>query len=127
VLASGKSIADAEKALNNEIEQVLKNGVTEAELEKAKNRFLTGKLEERETFNGKASALGQAVVVYGDANRVNTDLGKLQAVTAAEIKEVMNRYITGKKKVVIEYLPQAPKGPQPPAAPPPAQSPAKKP
>lgn len=127
VLASGKSIADAEKALNNEIEQVLKNGVTEGELEKAKNRFLTGKLEERETFNGKASALGQAVVVYGDPNRVNTDLAKLQAVTAAEIKEVMNRYITGKKKVVIEYLPQAAKGPQSPASPPPAQSPATKP
>jgi zinc protease len=106
ILASGKTIAQAENSLNKEIDDVLKNGVTEAELEKAKNRFLTGKLEERETVNGKASALGQAVLLYGDANRVNTDLGKLQAVTTAEIKEVMNRYITGKKKVVIEYLPE---------------------
>ena len=106
ILASGKTIAEAERSLNNEIEQVLKNGVTEAELEKAKSRFLTGKLQERETVNGKASALGQAVVVYGDATRVNTDLAKLQAVTTAEIKEVMNRYITGKKKVVVEYLPE---------------------
>ncbi len=106
ILATGKTIPEAEKSLNKEIDDVLKNGVTEAELEKAKNRFLTGKLEERETVNGKASALGQAVVVYGDANRVNTDLAKLQAVTTAQIKEVMNRYITGKKKVVIEYLPE---------------------
>lgn len=106
ILASGKTIADAERSLNNEIEQVLKNGVTEAELEKAKSRFLTGKLQERETVNGKASALGQAVVVYGDAKRVNTDLAKLQAVTTAEIKEVMNRYISGKKKVTVEYLPE---------------------
>jgi zinc protease len=107
VLASGKTIADAEKALNAEIEKVLKEGVTEAELDKAKSRFLTGKLLERETFNGKASALGQAVVVYGDADRVNTDLEKLQAVTAAQIKEAMNRYITGKKKVALEYLPES--------------------
>src|SRR5205085_7460640 len=106
VLASGKTIEEAEKSLNKEIDEVLKNGVTEAELEKAKSRFLTGKLQERETVNGKASALGQAVVVYGDANRVNSDLAKLQAVTTAEIKEVMNRYITGKKKVVVEYLPE---------------------
>jgi len=28
-------------------------------------------------------------------------------VTTGEIKEVMNRYITGKKKVVVEYLPEA--------------------
>jgi len=117
VLASGKPIADAEKSLNAEIEKVLKDGVTQAELDKAKNRFLTGKLMERETFNGKASALGQAVVVYGDATRVNTDLAKLQAVTVAQIKEVMNKYITGKKKVVLEYLPEAMKT-APPSPPP---------
>ena len=118
ILASGKTIADAEGSLNKEIEDVLKNGVTEEELQKAKNRFLTGKLEERETVNGKASALGQAIVMYGDASRVNTDLGKLQAVTTAQIKEVMNRYITGKKKVVVEYLPETMK---PGSVPPPSQ------
>ena len=120
ILASGKPIAEAEKSLNNEIEKIVKEGVTQAELDKAKNRFLTGKLLERETVNGKASALGQAVVVYGDATRVNTDLAKLQAVTADQIKEVMNKYITGKKKVVLEYLPESmkagpPRRPAPPA------------
>ena len=93
--------------------KVLREGVTEAELEKAKNRFLTGKLMERETNNGKASELGEAAVIYGDASRVNTDLAKLQAVTATEVQEALNRYISGKKKVVIEYLPEAmkPAGP----------------
>ena len=81
--------------------------MTQAELDKAKNRLLTSKLLERETNNGKASALGQSAVVYGDANRVNTDLAELQAVTAAQIKDVLNKYITGKKKVVIEFLPEA--------------------
>jgi zinc protease len=124
ILATGKTISEAERSLNNEIEQVLKNGVTDAELEKAKNRFLTNKLEERETVSGKASALGQAVVEYGDATRVNTDLAKLQAVTTAEIKEVMNRYITGKKKVVVEYLPETMK---PGFVPPPNEKTEKKP
>jgi zinc protease len=107
ILASGKSPADAEKSFNAQIDKVLQDGVTEAELAKAKNRFLTGKLLERETNNGKASALGEAAVSYGDPNRVNTDFSKLQAVTAAQIKEVLNRYLSGKKKVVIEYLPEA--------------------
>jgi zinc protease len=107
ILATGKSPEAAATALAAQIDKVLKEGVTEAELEKAKNRFLTGKLLERETNNGKASALGEAAVIYGDPNRVNTDLAKLQAVTPAEIKEVMNRYLAGKKKVVIEYLPEA--------------------
>jgi len=107
VLASGKSIEIGKKSLTDQIENVLKKGVTEAELAKAKNRLLTSKLLERETANGKANALGEAAVVYGDAARVNTDLAMMQAVTAAQIKEVLNKYITGKKKVVIEYLPES--------------------
>jgi zinc protease len=107
IVASGKSLPEAEKSLNDQIEKVLKNGVSEAELDKAKNRFLTGKLMERETNNGKASALGEAAVIYRDPNHINSDLAKYQAVTANQIKDVLNKYIAGKKKVLIEYLPEA--------------------
>jgi zinc protease len=107
ILASGKPVEIAKKSLTDQIDNVLKKGVTEAELAKAKNRFLTSKLMERETSNGKASALGEAAVVYGDATRVDTDLAMLQAVTVAQIKDVLNKYISGQKKVVIEYLPES--------------------
>jgi zinc protease len=107
ILASGKPIESVMKSLTDQIDNVLKQGVTEAELAKAKNRLLASKLLERETSNGKASALGEAAVIYGDAARVNTDLAMMQAVTTAQIKEVLNKYIAGKKKVVIEYLPES--------------------
>ena len=107
ILASGKKPADAEKALQDQLDKVLQDGVTQAELDKAKTRFLTGKLLERETNNGKASALGEAAVIYQDPDHVNTDLAEFQVVTTGQIKEVLNRYLSGKKKVVIEYLPEA--------------------
>jgi zinc protease len=107
ILASGKPVEIAKKSLTDQIDSVLKKGVTEAELAKAKNRLLASKLLERETSNGKANALGEAAVIYGDAARVNTDLAMVQAVTTAQIKEVLNKYIAGKKKVVIEYLPES--------------------
>ena len=105
IVASGKTLPQAEKSLNEQIEKVLKNGVTEAELDKAKNRFLTGKLMERETNDGKANALGEAVVMYHDPDHINTDLAKYQAVTAKQMKDVLNKYLSGKKRVLIEYLP----------------------
>jgi zinc protease len=107
VLATGKSVEEAEKSLAQQIDNVLKNGVTDAEVAKAKTRFLTGKLLGLETNNGKASALAEAAVVYGDANRVNTELAKLQAVTAKQVKDVLNKYLAGKKKVVIEFVPES--------------------
>jgi len=109
IVASGKSLPEAEKSLNDQIENISKNGVTEAELDKAKNRFLTGKLMERETNNGKASALGEAAVIYRDPNHINTDLARYQAVTTSEVKDVSNKYLAGKKKILIEYLPEAKK------------------
>ncbi|MGI8431549.1 MAG: M16 family metallopeptidase, partial [Chthoniobacterales bacterium] len=107
ILASGKKPDDAVKALDEQIDNVVKNGVTEAELAKAKNRFLTGKLLELETNNGKASALGEAAVIYGDPQHVNTGLARLQAVTAPQVQAALDRYLSGKKKVLIEYLPEA--------------------
>ena len=110
ILRSGKSPAAAERALQEQIDKLLKDGVSDAELEKARNRFLTGKLLELETNNGKASALGEAALIYDDPDHVNTGLARLQAVTAAQVKEAVARYIAGKKKVLIEYLPEAMKG-----------------
>jgi zinc protease len=106
ILASGKSLTEVEKALDKQMEDVLKNGVTEEELKKAKNQYLTGKFRELQTNNGKANALGEAAVLYGDAARVNSELAKVQAVTTGQIKAVLNKYISGKKRVVIEYMPE---------------------
>jgi len=114
IVASGQSLPEAEKSLNDQIERILKNGVTEAELDKAKNRFLTGKLMERETNNGKAGALGEAAVIYRDPNHINSDLARYQAVTASQIKDVLNKYMAGKKNVLIEYLPETKKEPPKP-------------
>lgn len=106
ILASGKSPAEALKSLHEQIDKFLKDGVPAPELEKAKNQFITGQLLARETNSGKASDLGEAAVIYGDPNRVNTDLATLQAVTAPQVRDVLRRYLAG-KKVTIEFLPEA--------------------
>ena len=91
----------------------MREGVTQPSWIRQRVVSLAGQLLQRETNNGKASELGEAAVIYGDASRVIYRPGKLQAVTATEVQEALNRYISGKKKVVIEYLPEAMK----PAAP----------
>jgi zinc protease len=83
--------------------------VSSAELDKAKNQLVTNELRQRETSNGKALALGSAAVLLGDPNRVNTDLSKLQAVTAADVQRVMKKYFTDANRLVIYYLPESAK------------------
>jgi len=109
VLATGKKPEDVERALLAEIKKVQDAPVTAAELDKAKNQLVTNELRQRETSNGKALALGSSAVLLGDPNRVNTDLAKLQAVTAADVQRVMKKYFTAANRLVIYYLPEAAK------------------
>ena len=109
IVAGGKKPEDAEKALLAEIKKMQDTPVSAAELDKAKNQLITSQLQQRETSEGKASALGEAAVLLGDPNRVNTDLARLQAVTAADVQRVMKTYLGDAKPVVITYLPEVAK------------------
>ena len=109
VLASGKKPEDVERSLLTEIQKIQDAPVSASELDKAKNQLVTNELRERETSNGKALALGSAAVLLGDPNRVNTDLARLQAVTAADVQRVMKKYFTVNNRLVIHYLPEAAK------------------
>ena len=60
-------------------------------------------LRERETNNGKGFALGQAIVLEGDAAEVNRSIDELLAVTPADIQRVMKKYVGAGKAVVINY------------------------
>jgi zinc protease len=110
ILSEGKKVEDVEKALLAEIAKLQATPVSPAELVKAKNQIITDQLRERETSNGRALALGEAAVLLGDPNRVNTSLTRLQAVTAADIQRVMKKYFTPANRLVLFYLPEAMKG-----------------
>ena len=109
VLSEGKKAEDAEKSLLAEVKKLQDTPVSAAELEKAKNQLITDQLRQRETSNGKALALGEAAVLLGDAARVNTDLSRLQAVTAADVQRVMKKYFSDANRLVLYYLPEASK------------------
>jgi zinc protease len=109
ILASEKKPTDAEKALLAELKRVQEEPVTQAELDKAKSQLLTNLIRERETNNGKADALGRAAVLMGDPKRVNTDVAKLQAVSAADVQRVMKKYFSDTNRVVITYQAEAAK------------------
>jgi zinc protease len=107
VLAAGKKPAEAETALLVEVKKLQDAPVSAAELEKAKNQVIAGELRQRETNLGKSQALGDAAVLFGDPNRVNTELDKLQGVTAADVQRVAKKYFTPENRYVFTYLPES--------------------
>jgi zinc protease len=105
-MATGHEPAEAEKLIRSEIASLTTKPVSAAELEKAKNLFVTSALRERETANGRAFALGEALVLHHDAADVNDGLTKVLAVTPADVQRVTKAYLSDGKAVVINYLPE---------------------
>jgi zinc protease len=103
IAASGKTPAMLSRALMSEVERLARTPPTAAELDKVKTQLLTSALIERERPSGKAAALGDAILIEGNAARANTDLTDLQKVTAADVQRVVKRYLTGAHHVTIDY------------------------
>ena len=74
ILAGGQTAEAGEAALRREIARFRDAPVSAAELAEAKNELLTGALRGRETVDGRASAIAEAVIVDGDAGAADRRL-----------------------------------------------------
>lgn len=101
--SEGASAEALEKSLLTELKLIQTRGVTAKELAKAKNQLVAKEIEDREDNDGKAIAIENAIAYQHDPKKVNTTVARLQAVTAADIKRVMNKYFTDTNRVVIYY------------------------
>lgn len=105
VMASGHPTGEAEKMLLDEVRKLAGDAIPAAELDKVKTQLLTRELIQRQTAEGKAFALGSAVLQEGDAARANSDLAALQTVTSADVQRVLKRYVLDAHRVTIDYQP----------------------
>ncbi|MBL8555031.1 MAG: insulinase family protein [Phenylobacterium sp.] len=114
IMSSGHQVAEGETALLAEVKRLRDAPPSAAELSEARNELLAGALRERETIEGRGSAIGYALRVDGDPNAVNTGLARLQAVTAADIQRVARKYLADDRRVTIRYRAESerPKGEQ---------------
>ena len=107
ILAGGKSPDQGETAVRAELARLRDQPVAAAELARAKNQLIAQELKARETVEGRAAALGHAIVVEGEAGRVNRDIPDIQAVTAADVQRVARLYLADDLRVAIRYLPES--------------------
>ena len=90
-LPPGVDIAIAESRLLEELQRVVDEGVTTAELEKARNLRLAAFWKNLQTIRGKASALGNFEVFNGDYENLFAVPETLSATTAEELQAVATR------------------------------------
>ncbi|MCY7291262.1 MAG: insulinase family protein [Ferruginibacter sp.] len=83
-LVKGIDIKKAEQAVNEEIKKLQATGVTTTELEKVKNKTESALAFEDMSVMNRASSIAMYELL-GDADLMNSELAKYQAVTAENI------------------------------------------
>jgi len=101
-LVKGIKMEDAEKAVDEELEKMKKETVSEAELQKVKNKTESTIAFEDMSVMNRANSLA-FYELLGDAELMNTELGKYSAVTTADILEESKNIFKDENSSTLYY------------------------
>ena len=107
ILQPGQKPEEAEKELLAAADKLRGETVSDAELVKAKNQFISELVFGRQTAQDKADAIGNAKVILDDVTLVNRQVAEYQKVTAADVQRVARTYLTPENRTVVYMLPES--------------------
>ena len=105
-VAPDRGLAAAESSLVDELARIARDGVTEAELSKAKTIQTAAYWRSLKTIDGKAEALGTYEVFRGDYRKLFSAPERYNKVTAKSVQAAARRIFDEKNRTVGELIPE---------------------
>jgi zinc protease len=105
-LPAGGSVPEFERALDAELERIVRDGVTEQELRRAKNLVAADFWRGVSTIDGKARLLGEYAVMHGDYQLLFTAPEVYERVTRADVAAIARQVFNADKRTVGVLAPQ---------------------
>ena len=106
-LRDNRTPQEAEAVVLSEIERLQTKGITEAELKKAKKQAKAAFAYSTESVTEQAYWLARSFIL-GEDDWFEKYVDRLMAVTLDDVKDVANRYLTSKNRVVGILVPTEP-------------------
>lgn len=106
---NGVPVEKLEKAIYVQIDQLMTDGPTPEELQKAKNQYIANYYRSLRSINGRASVIGNVEVLFGDYHKMSAVEPTIEAITAADIQRVMKQYFQPTNRTVATLIPTAEK------------------
>ncbi|MEQ1572994.1 MAG: pitrilysin family protein [Vicinamibacterales bacterium] len=107
IVQPGQTPEAAEKALVAEFDKMKATGVTEHELQRAKNQFARDYIVGRESNEEKASHLSHAAVIHNDIRTADGEFDIFTNLTVADVQRVARTYFNENNRMVLYILPKA--------------------
>ncbi|QKO22672.1 pitrilysin family protein [Rhodoferax sp. BAB1] len=108
VPAPGKTAAQVEAALREQVARVAREGISAAELERVKTQWIASEVYKRDSLFNQAREIGTYWVLGLPLDTNDQLLARLRGVTAAQVQSVAARYFGDEQLTVAHLLPQPP-------------------
>jgi zinc protease len=105
--AEGKSVADLEAALKNEIKKLQENLISNEELQRIKAQVLASDVYQRDSNFYQAMQLGTLETVGLGWQKADEYVSKINQVTAEQVRDVARKYLVDDRLSVAYLEPQA--------------------
>jgi zinc protease len=105
-LPEGADPDEARRLLDAELAAVVRNGVTAAELARAKNLAATGFWKKLATIDGKAQLLGEFELFHGDWAKLFDAPAQFERVTRDDIHSVAREILDTRRRTVGVLVPE---------------------
>lgn len=103
----GRSPDEVERALIAEFDRLKSEGITERELQRAKNQFARDYILSRQSIKEKASQLGHAEVIQKDMASADGEFDTFLRQTTDDIKRVARQYFVPEGRLVLRVMPRS--------------------
>ena len=114
----GKTAQDVRDALRREVDKLIKDGVTEDELQRVKSQAVASHVYERDSMYYQAQQIGALAMAGLPPRVIDLFVEKLKTVTADQVIAVAKKYLID-ETLTVAYLDPQPLSGRKPAAPPP--------
>ena len=108
VPAPGKTAAQVEAALREQVARIAREGISAAELERVKTQWVAGEVYKRDSLFNQAREIGTYWVLGLPLDANDRLLTRLRAITAEQVQGVAARYFGDDQLTVATLLPQPP-------------------
>ncbi len=105
--AQGKSVKQAEQAILEQIEELKKNTVSDAELDRIKAQVIASDVYEKDSVFYQAMILGTLETVGLNWKMADDYLDKIKLVTAEQVQQVAQKYLIDDQLTVAVLEPQS--------------------
>lgn len=105
--AQGVSTEQVEAAFWREVEALAENGADQGEIDRVVTGIESRQVASLQRVGERANEISMFTTLFGEPERINTELDRVRSVTAGRVKAFARDYLNRERAGVLVYQPTA--------------------